>query len=107
MLASLTDETIFTHPGRGITTITESRWSGVMNKIGIRREPAGEEGRAAQANIELLCMRRGMDRARHNQGLRLVDAQQQQRFAGDTGLRYVRTLIEKPSLWLSKRFQEQ
>ncbi|MCA0230501.1 MAG: RagB/SusD family nutrient uptake outer membrane protein [Bacteroidetes bacterium] len=25
MLASLTDETIFTHPGRGITTITESR----------------------------------------------------------------------------------
>ena len=25
MLASLTDETIFTHPGRGITTITEGR----------------------------------------------------------------------------------
>ena len=25
MLASLTDETIFTHPGRNITTITESR----------------------------------------------------------------------------------
>ena len=82
------------------------RWAGVMNKLSIRRE-AGSGDDAAQGSIELLCMRRGMDRARHNEGLRLTHQQQQERFPGDTGLRYVRTLIEQPSLWLSKKFQER
>lgn len=83
-----------------------ARWAGVMNKISIRRESGSDED-AALGSIELLCMRRGMDRARNDEGLRLTHQQQLDRFPGDTGLRYVRTLIEQPSLWLSKRFQER
>jgi hypothetical protein len=48
-----------------------------------------------------------MSRARNTTGLRLTDAQQQQRYAGDVGLAFMQTLIEQPSLWLSKRFQQQ
>lgn len=81
------------------------RWTGVMNKVSIRRE-AGGSGSSSGA-IELHCMRRGMDRARNAEGLRMTYAQHIAQFPGDTGLRYVRPLIEKPALWLTKKFQER
>ena len=84
------------------------RWAGVMNKVGVSRKPAelGSAG-AGTGSIDLVCSRSGMARARHYKGLRLTDAQQQARWPGDTGLRYVRGLIEQPVQWLSKKFQEQ
>ncbi len=82
------------------------RWAGVMNKVQIDRKPADVMASGpGSGSINLLCTRSGMARARHAQGLRLTDAQQQARYPGDTGLRYVRTLIEQPARWLSKAFQ--
>jgi hypothetical protein len=85
-----------------------ARWAGVMNKMSIVRESGGssEEG-AALGRIELQCMRRGIDRSRNYEGLRLSHQQQTTRFSGDNGLEYVRTLIEKPTMWLSKDFQKR
>jgi hypothetical protein len=84
------------------------RWSGVMDKVQISRQPADADSPGASSgSIELQCSRAGMARSRHYQGLRLTHQQQQLRFAGDTGLQYVRTLIEQPTQWLSKRFQQQ
>lgn len=84
------------------------RWSGQMERVAITRKPAEvEAGGDAGGTIELHCARVGMSRARNYEGLRLTLAQQQQRYPQDTGLRYVRTLVEQPALWLSKRFQEQ
>lgn len=84
------------------------RWSGVMDRVNVTRQPAapGSTGPGTGA-IELQCSRAGMARARHYQGLRLTHQQQLLRYPGDTGLRYVRTLIEKPTPWLSVAFQRQ
>jgi hypothetical protein len=78
------------------------RWRGYMDRMQISRTT----GDKVRGTIEVQCSRAGMARARRAEGLRLTDAQQQSRYPGDTGLRYVRTLLETPSLWLSKRFQE-
>lgn len=83
------------------------RWAGFMARVATERKPAPPTGGAGMGHIRLECSRAGMARARNLQGLRLTDAQQQQRFAGDLGLQYLQALIEKPSLWLSKRFQQQ
>lgn len=84
------------------------RWSGVMDKVQITRRPAeADRPGAGTGSIALQCSRAGMARARYYQGLRLTHQQQLARYPGDTGLRYVRTLIEQPALWLSKRFQQQ
>jgi hypothetical protein len=84
------------------------RWAGVMNKVQIERRPAEPEStQDGTGTINLLCTRSGMARARHSTGLRLTDAQQRARYPGDTGLQYVRTLIEQPARWLSKEFQKQ
>jgi hypothetical protein len=80
------------------------RWSGVMDRVQISRERS-QDG-PSTGRIELICSRSGMARSRNAEGLRLSHAQQLQRFAGDTGLQYVQTLVEKPTLWLSTRFQE-
>lgn len=83
------------------------RWRGYMDKLQISRTPAGDnQGDGSSGRIEIIATRAGRARARNADGLRLTDAQQQARYAGDTGLRYVRTLIEQPTLWLSKRFQQ-
>lgn len=84
------------------------RWAGFMDRVTVDRtppDPLGGGGSGGRLNLE--CSRAGMARARNLQGLRLTDAQQQQRYSGDIGLQYVQTLIEAPSLWLSKRFQQQ
>jgi hypothetical protein len=81
------------------------RWQGYMDKVQIPRTPSPPEGGPSSGRIELQCVRAGQARFRNATGLRLTDAQQQQRFPGDLGLQYVQTLVEQPSLWLSKRFQ--
>lgn len=84
------------------------RWAGFMDRVTVERHPADAlGGGASTGRLNLECSRAGMARARNLQGLRLTDAQQQQRYPGDLGLAYVQTLIEQPSLWLSKRFQQQ
>lgn len=82
------------------------RWAGTMQPVKVTRTRSAPEGGASVGRIELPCTRSGMARARNAQGLRLNHAQQQQRFPGDLGLEYVQTLIEQPSLWLSKKFQK-
>jgi len=81
----------------------KQRWSGKMNPAKVTRGGAGGEN---NGRIELPCSRYGMARARNYQGLRHTHAQQQLRFPGDLGLQYMQDLIEKPALWLSKKFQE-
>jgi hypothetical protein len=83
------------------------RWTGTMQPVRVNRTASDPGGGPSTGRIELPCTRAGMARARAVQGLRLSNAQQQQRYSGDYGLQYVQTLIEKPSLWLSKRFQAQ
>jgi hypothetical protein len=82
------------------------RWSGHMQPVKVVRTPSDPAGGGAAGRIELPCARAGMARARNPAGLRLSHAQQLQRYPGDLGLEYVQTLIEQPSLWLSKRFQK-
>ena len=81
------------------------RWAGTMQPAKVSRTPSDPDGGASTGRIELPCARAGMARARNPMGLRLSHAQQLQRYPGDLGLEYVQTLIEQPSLWLSKRFQ--
>lgn len=75
-------------------------WVGLMDRVEIKRKDQG-------GTIEMLCSRAGMPRARSKTGMRLTNAQQQFDYPGDLGLEYVATLIEKPTAWLSKRFQTQ
>lgn len=83
------------------------RWSGYMDKVAVNRTRSSPSGGDSLGRIELQCSRAGLARARNFKGLRLTNAQQQHRHPGDTGLRYVQTLLEQPSVWLSKRFQQQ
>jgi len=87
--------------------IPRLRFTGEMEPVKIKRDAQPEQGGAVGGTIELPISRAGMSRARNADGLRLTDEQQQAEYPGDVGLQYVRTLIEKPSQWLSKRFQEQ
>lgn len=85
------------------------RWAGFMEPIKVDRGRAGadlgdDEPRGA---IVLPCSRAGLARSRNAPGARLTHAQQQADYPGDTGLRYVRQLVEQPALWLSKKFQAQ
>lgn len=82
------------------------RWAGYMDKVTINRTPSPPEGGSSSGNIELRCVRAGQARFRNSTGLRLTDAQQQQRYPGDKGLEYISALIEKPVVWLSTRFQQ-
>lgn len=81
------------------------RWKGYMNPVRVSRSTRVDG--VGSGRIELPCNRAGMARARHAQGLRHTHAQQQLRYSGDLGLEYMQALIEKPSLWLSKKFQEK
>lgn len=83
-----------------------ARWSGYMEPVKVTRSRPGPEAGPFTGRIELPCSRAGMARARNYEGLRLTHAQQQRRYPGDRGLEYVQTLVEQPSLWLSKKFQE-
>jgi hypothetical protein len=101
LMLQLLDET-FQPAGAAI-----ARWQGYMDKVVVSRTASPAEGGGSSGKIELQCTRAGMARARLATGLRLTAAQLQARYPGDLGLDYVQTLVEQPSLWLSKRFQEQ
>jgi hypothetical protein len=81
------------------------RWSGLMQPVNVTRKVSDPTGGGSMGRIELPCARAGMARARNPQGLRLSHAQQIQRYPYDLGLEFVQTLVEQPSLWLSKKFQ--
>lgn len=83
------------------------RFAGEMEPVKVTRESPGLGGGAVTGRIELPVSRAGMSRARNADGLRITDEQQRAVYPGDKGLEYVRKLIEQPSTWLSKRFQEQ
>ena len=84
------------------------RWSGYMDQVNIERNatdklPGGGE---SQGKINLKCTRAGVALSRRALGLRSTHAQQIAVYPTDKGLEYQQTLIESPSLWLSKKFQE-
>lgn len=79
------------------------RLSGRMEPVRTTRSNQADGG---TGRIELPCTRSGMPHARNFQGLRMTHAQQQTRYAGSMALQYLQDLIDKPALWLSKRFQE-
>lgn len=76
-------------------------WAGEMSQV---RIDTGD-GKNKAASISLRCEQRGRAQ-RNSTSLRLVSAQQEQRFPGDTALRRKEELIGKPQLWLSKKFQQ-
>jgi hypothetical protein len=76
-------------------------WAGEMSQV---RIDTGD-GKKRGASIVLRCEQRGRAQ-RNSTSLRLVSAQQEQRFPGDTALRRKEELMAKPQLWLSKRFQQ-
>lgn len=80
------------------------RWSGYMNPISVK--PQRNNDGTMGAEVEMPCSRAGMNRFRNFQGLRLTHEQHIVRFPGDLGLQYMAELIQKPTVWLSKRFQE-
>lgn len=80
------------------------RLTATMEPVSIQRNPA-KDGESS-GKIEMRLSREGLDRSRKLDGLRLTDAQQRARFPDDSGLRYMRALIEKPALWLSIAFQK-
>ena len=75
------------------------RHFGVMDQISIKREKD-------TGTVELSCIAAGANGSRRAVGLRVNNAQHQQRYPGDLGLEYASGLINSPQLWLSKRFQQ-
>jgi hypothetical protein len=78
---------------------------GYMNPV--KTEFSGEDSDTGIVGaIKLPLSRSGMARSRNATGIRLTNVQQQLRYSGDTGLEYMRDLIENPTIWLSKAFQK-
>lgn len=77
-------------------------WAGEMSQV---RIDTGD-GRDRVGTVSLRCEQRGRAQ-RNSTSLRLVSAQHELRFPGDTALRRKEELMAKPQLWLSKRFQQQ
>ena len=84
-----------------------ARFTGYMEPVRVTRKRQSPEGGGFTGRVEMQLSRAGMARARNIQGLRLSDAQHQLQHPGDKFYEYMTGLIEKPALWLSKRFQEQ
>ncbi len=63
-------------------------------------------GSPSRGRIEMECSRAGADRSRRAEGWRLTANQLKLDYPGDLGLDYMHELIENPTLWLSKKFQE-
>lgn len=81
------------------------RFTGEMQPAKIQRE-AAKDG-SSTGIVSMSLTRAGMGRSRRAEGSRLTDAQQRVKYPGDTGLRYLRSLINNPTPWLSKEFQKQ
>jgi hypothetical protein len=85
------------------------RWSGYMTKTSVERTKKSNnaDGTAPGGVVRLNCARAGLARVRRNEGLRITHAQHLLRYPGDMGYEYIAGLIEKPTRWLSRPFQEQ
>ena len=83
------------------------RWQGVMAPIKIQREKADDQSGRASGFIELPCVRRGMQRARNNEGLRMTHEQQILNHPGDLFFEHMSSMVEKPQPWLTIAFQKQ
>ena len=82
-----------------------ARWAGYMNKVRVQRTTS-KEG-SSSGSIQMLCSRAGANRSRAGTGLRHTHAKHVVRYPGDNGFEYIQTLIEKPAVWLTKRFQQR
>ncbi len=82
------------------------RFAGEMEPVKISRSKPGFEGGPVGGKIDLPVTRAGLSRARKAEGLRVSDEQQQAEYPGDRAFEFIRPLIEKPTMWLSKRFQQ-
>lgn len=84
------------------------RWQGFMDRVKIPRQRQGSDrtGVTSRGRIEMECSRAGLARSRNAEGLRMTASQQKAVYPGDLGLDYINELIENPTLWLSKRFQQ-
>lgn len=82
------------------------RWAGYMNPVEISRTSSPMAGGPSTGRITLPCTRAGMARARNYAGRRLTHAQQSADYPGDRALEGLQKLIEQPTLWLSRKFQE-
>lgn len=85
------------------------RWFGYVDSTSIERrvaDPNSGGDKPAGGTIKLSCSKAGQSRSRRSDGLRITHEQHQTRFPGDNGYEYTVKLIEQPTQWLSKRFQE-
>lgn len=83
------------------------RWTGFMDKVTVERDaPSSVEGGLGIGRVTLECSRAGAPNSRRASTLRSTHQQQIAKYPGDLGLEYQQELLEKPALWLSKRFQE-
>lgn len=83
------------------------RWSGYMDQVSVDRDaPSSVNDGPGMGKVVIHCSRAGEPSSRRASGLRSTHQQQIERFPGDLGLVYQQKLVEQPSLWLSKKFQE-
>jgi hypothetical protein len=73
-------------------------WTGEMSQVRV------DTGNGKGGTIALRCEQRGRSQ-RNASSLRLVAAQHEVLYPGDTAFRHKEQLIQKPQLWLSKKFQ--
>lgn len=76
-------------------------WSGEMSQVLIDTGDGGKK----TPTITMRCEQRGRTQ-RNSASLRLVSAQHELRFPGDTALRRKEALIAQPQRWLSKKLQQ-
>lgn len=78
---------------------------GEMQPVKVPRTSPSGIGGSVGGRIEMQIIRAGTASARRNDGARLTDAQQQQRYPGDKGLEYVAALVKSDTPWLTAAFQ--
>ena len=84
------------------------RWAGFMDMISVERSaPAKPEDDPGIGKISLKCSRAGVPMSRRAIGLRSTDQQQRARYNDDRFLEFQQGLIETPTVWVTKKFQEQ
>jgi hypothetical protein len=81
------------------------RFVGNMQPVKIERTPSTDGDSTGKITMGLT--RSGLNRSRRKEGVKMTDALQRIKFPGDTGLRYLRSLINNPTAWLTKEFQKQ
>lgn len=75
-------------------------WAGVMDQVRLATGNGEDEGGSVVMRCENPCRD-----SRAPKNLRLNNAQQQARFAGDTGLSRIEKMTGVPQLWMSVKYQ--